>query len=37
LTTYGLIGIKVWIYKGEVLGKDSSASVLEQNNEQLTH
>ncbi|MCM8780045.1 MAG: 30S ribosomal protein S3 [Candidatus Omnitrophica bacterium] len=25
LTTYGLIGIKVWIYKGEVLGGKSAA------------
>ena len=21
LTTYGLIGVKVWLYKGEILGK----------------
>ena len=21
LTTYGLIGVKVWIYKGDILGK----------------
>jgi small subunit ribosomal protein S3 len=25
LTTYGIIGVKVWIYKGEVLGKDPMA------------
>ncbi|MCM8770957.1 MAG: 30S ribosomal protein S3 [Candidatus Omnitrophica bacterium] len=25
LTTYGLIGVKVWIYKGEVLGKAPSS------------
>jgi small subunit ribosomal protein S3 len=22
MTTYGLIGVKVWIFKGEVFGKD---------------
>ncbi len=22
LTTYGIIGVKVWIYKGEILAKD---------------
>ena len=22
LTTYGIIGVKVWIYKGEILSKD---------------
>ncbi len=26
LTTYGLIGVKVWIYKGEVYGKVSSST-----------
>jgi len=25
LTTYGIIGIKVWIFKGEVFGYDSQA------------
>jgi len=24
LTTYGLIGVKVWIYKGEVFTKDKN-------------
>lgn len=24
LTTYGLIGVKVWVYKGDILGKPSS-------------
>ena len=24
LTTYGIIGIKVWIYKGEILSKNSN-------------
>jgi len=24
LTTYGIIGVKVWIYKGEILAKDSN-------------
>ena len=27
LTTYGIIGVKVWIYKGEVFNKDKSESV----------
>ena len=27
LTTYGIIGVKVWIYKGEVFSKDKSESV----------
>ncbi|GJL76618.1 MAG: hypothetical protein NMNS02_27240 [Nitrosomonas sp.] len=26
-TTYGIIGIKVWIFKGEVLGKNNSAQL----------
>ena len=26
LTTYGRIGVKVWIYKGEVLGVEQEAS-----------
>lgn len=26
-TTYGIIGVKVWIFKGEVLGKEKQASV----------
>jgi len=25
-TTYGVIGIKVWIFKGEVFGLDGSSS-----------
>lgn len=25
-TTYGIIGIKVWIFKGEILGRDDFAS-----------
>jgi ribosomal protein S3 len=28
LTTYGRIGVKVWIYKGEVLPKASSEAVV---------
>jgi small subunit ribosomal protein S3 len=28
LTTYGLIGIKVWIYKGDILGKPAIQPVL---------
>jgi len=27
-TTYGVIGIKVWVYKGEVLSKDEQPSIL---------
>ena len=27
LTTYGIIGVKVWIYKGEVFNKDKSKSI----------
>lgn len=25
LTTYGILGVKVWIFKGEVIGKDASS------------
>jgi small subunit ribosomal protein S3 len=28
LTTYGVIGVKVWIFKGEVLGRQSSEAML---------
>lgn len=27
LTTYGLIGVKVWIYKGEVIGQEAQAEI----------
>jgi small subunit ribosomal protein S3 len=27
LTTYGRIGVKVWIYKGEILGAEQEMSV----------
>ena len=27
LTTYGIIGVKVWIYKGEILSKDSNKNI----------
>ena len=30
-TTYGIIGIKVWIFKGEMLGKDNIAQLSSQN------
>ncbi|PXW82516.1 SSU ribosomal protein S3P [Nitrosomonas sp. Nm84] len=30
-TTYGIIGIKVWIFKGEILGKSSEVSVTTPN------
>jgi small subunit ribosomal protein S3 len=29
LTTYGLVGIKVWIYKGEILGRQTSQEEIE--------
>lgn len=32
LTTYGLIGIKVWIYKGDILGKPTAQSLLVEGN-----
>jgi len=32
LTTYGLIGIKVWIYKGDILGKPTAQSLLIEGN-----
>ena len=25
-TTYGIIGVKLWIFKGEILGSDSAPS-----------
>ena len=27
-TTYGIIGVKVWIFKGEILGKEEDSSVI---------
>ena len=32
LTTYGIIGVKVWIYKGEILSKNSNNNKKEKNN-----
>ena len=32
LTTYGIIGVKVWIYKGEVFSKKSNIKEKEKNN-----
>jgi small subunit ribosomal protein S3 len=32
-TTYGIIGIKVWIFKGEVFGKDNMTSATSNNDE----
>ena len=29
LTTYGIIGIKVWVYKGEMLGRNEQPEVVE--------
>lgn len=31
LTTYGIIGIKVWVYKGEMLAKNEQPEVLDAN------
>ncbi|BBH53903.1 30S ribosomal protein S3 [Fluviispira sanaruensis] len=31
LTTYGLIGVKVWLFKGEVFGKTASSAVSTKN------
>lgn len=35
LTAYGLIGIKVWIYKGDVLIKKMAKEITEENNVQV--
>lgn len=32
-TTYGIIGIKVWVYKGEMLGRNEKPAVVESDNE----
>ncbi len=32
-TTYGIIGIKVWVYKGEMLGRNERPAVAETENE----
>ena len=32
LTTYGIIGVKVWIYKGEVFSRKSNIKEKEKNN-----
>jgi small subunit ribosomal protein S3 len=34
-TTYGIIGIKVWVYKGEMLGKNDAAAA-DQPSEELS-
>lgn len=36
LTTYGLIGIKVWIYKGDILGKPSVVPLAEEQTHKAT-
>jgi small subunit ribosomal protein S3 len=33
-TTYGIIGVKVWIFKGEILKRDNSAEQQQQQNEE---
>jgi len=35
LTTYGLIGIKVWIYKGDILGRPSALTINAQESQNL--
>jgi len=32
-TTYGIIGIKVWVYKGEMLGRNEKPATVESENE----
>lgn len=32
-TTYGIIGIKVWVYKGDMLGRNEKPAVVESENE----
>lgn len=32
-TTYGIIGIKVWVYKGDMLGRNERPAVVEPDNE----
>jgi len=36
LTTYGIIGVKVWIYKGEVLSKNIKKNNKEKNKQDVT-
>lgn len=36
LTTYGIIGVKVWIFKGEILGDSRTGVVEEQQQQQQT-
>ena len=36
LTTYGLIGVKVWIYKGDVFSKDKNNVNKELNKKDVT-
>jgi small subunit ribosomal protein S3 len=28
-TTYGVIGVKVWVFKGEILGRDEQVAEVE--------
>ena len=30
LTTFGIIGVKVWVYRGEILGKKAVTSTVEE-------
>ncbi len=36
LTTYGIIGVKVWIYKGEVFSKDNKSINKDINKKNVT-
>ena len=32
LTTYGIIGVKVWIYKGEIFSEKSNKNIKDKGN-----
>jgi len=36
LTTYGIIGVKVWIYKGEIFAKDKDKNLKKENRDATT-
>jgi len=36
LTTYGIIGVKVWIYKGEIFSKDKDKNLKKENKDATT-
>ena len=37
LTTYGIIGVKVWIYKGEIFSKNSNKNITKDNKNVTAH